>query len=289
MPPKNTAAATAAAAAAAVSAAATPATTDAKLDALLVTVDSIARSQQELARSQQEIKLVQDESKALLESSLQRMDKLEQRMDTLTENQSAASADLAAHDRDITSLIIASNANDQLHRANNIRILGYPVLEDEITAANDGGKHLREKIFSRIIKPVLDVAVRDRFLLSPPSEQEVIVRIFRAGRPSTGDRSPPPPILVVFSSYAYRQALFRYKAKALPAPNTVEKSAGAKRFYVVEDLTKPAHRLLKLLQADERIAKVWSTDGYLRYTRPDNDTVFKVPNVFATVEKILER
>jgi len=246
--------------------------TDAKLDNLIATVAAIAQSQQEM--------------KSLLETSLQRLTNVEQQVSTLNLNQSAVTEHLAAHDRDISTLMIATNTSDQLHRVNNIRILGYPVLEDETVAANDGGRFLRDKIFNRIIRPVLDVAVRDRFILSPPSAEETIMKIYRTGRSSVG--GSPPPILVVFSSPLLRQALFRYKSKHLPPPNTVEKAAGAKRFYVVEDLTKATHKLLKLLQADERVAKVWSMDGFIRFTRTGDDTIRRVSNVFEAVDKILE-
>jgi len=56
----------------------------------------------------------------------------------------------------------------------------------------------------------------------------------------------------------------------------------------VEDLTKPTHRLLKLLQAHDSVDKVWTIDGLLRYTKAGDDTVYRVNNVLESVEKILE-
>jgi len=253
---------------------------DAKLDALIASVDALTRSQQELLRSQ-------EDTKSLLETSLQRVVKLEQDVSSISANQAASTAHLAAHDKDILSLKIASNANEQLMKSSNIRILGYPVLDEETTAAADGGRLLRDKIFSRVIGPILDSAVRDRFILSPVPAQEAILKIYRAGRISAGSKSSPPPIVVTLSSPLIRQTIFRYKSKSLPVPNTVEKAAGAKRYYIVEDLTKPTHRLLKLLQGHDSVDKVWTIDGLLRFTKTGDDTIHRVNNVFESIENIL--
>jgi len=178
---------------------------DAKLDALIASVDALTQTQQDLLRSQ-------EDTKSLLEASLQRVVKLEQDVSSISANQAASTAHLAAHDRDILLLKIAANANEQLMKATNIRILGFPVLDEETSAAADGGRLLRDKIFSRVIGPILVSAVRDRFILSPVPAQEAILKIYRAGRISAGNKSSPPPIVVTLSSPLIRQAVFRYKS-----------------------------------------------------------------------------
>jgi len=253
---------------------------DAKLDALIASVDA-------LTRSQEEMKSLQEESKNLLEASLQRVKLLEDQVNEVTANQAATTAHLSSHDRDINFLKQVANSNDQLHRANNLRILGFPVLDGEITALGDGGVYLRNIIFHRLLQPVFEAAVRDRFILAPPAAQEAIVKIHRAGRPVAGTSASPPPIIVTVSSPLLRLAVFRYKSKSLPGPNPIEKGAGAKRFYVVEDLTRPTHRMMKSLQDTEGIEKVWTTDGVIRFKKTGDDSIFKVANVFDSVENII--
>jgi len=121
---------------------------DAKLDALIASVDALTQTQQDLLRSQ-------EDTKSLLEASLQRVVKLEQVVSSISANQAASTAQLAAHDRDILSLKIS---NEQLMKATNIRILGFTVLDEETSTAADGGRLLRDKIFSRVIGPILDSA-----------------------------------------------------------------------------------------------------------------------------------
>jgi len=229
---------------------------------------------------------------ATISNTDQRISKLEEMLAcTKEENvefRSATSNHLGVHDREILSLKLATNYNDQQQRINNIRILGFPVLNEESSAAGDGGVRLRDLVYNRILKPVLEAAVRDRFILAPVAAQECIHKIFRAGRINQGASAPPPPIIVVLSSPLIRLAIFRYKSKALPAPNTVEKEAGAKRFYLVEDLTRPTHVMFKALQASESVAKVWTTDGQIRFMKNGDDTIKRVSNVFESLEKILE-
>jgi len=55
----------------------------------------------------------------------------------------------------------------------------------------------------------------------------------------------------------------------------------------VEDLTPPTHGLLKALQADSRVDKVWSVNGQLHFTLVGREGVKKVKNVFAPLSEIL--
>jgi len=264
-----------------------PVSADSKLDLLISSVDALTRSQAESRSMLDALTRSQEDSRSMLETHLQRFNALEGQVTALVENQGATSAHLASHDHELNLLRISANMNEQLLRSNNARILGFPVLEDEAAAVGDGGVLLRDRVFNRLLKPVFEAAVRDRFLLAPPAAQEAVMRIYRTGRPVAGSASTPPPIVITFATPIIRQALFRYKSKSLPSPNTVEKSAGAKRFFVVEDLTKPVHRLLKTLQAAEGVAKVWTVDGSIRFTKTGNDSIHKVINVFDPIDKIL--
>jgi len=251
----------------------------------MASMDAMTRSQEEM---REEMRHSQEETKSLLEASLRRVENLEKKVVAMADNQAATSKHLASHDSDISYLKVISNATDQQQRANNIRILGFPVLSEELSAAGDGGSRLRDLIHNRLLKPLFEDAVRERFILSPPAAQEAILKIFRAGRLNQGAQSAPPPIIVVLASPLLRAAVFRFKGKALPQPNTVEKEAGARRFYLVEDLTRPSHRLFKALQASEAVAKVWTTDGQIKFIKTGDDSIHRVTNVFEPLDKILE-
>ena len=73
----------------------------------------------------------------------------------------------------------------------------------------------------------------------------------------------------------------------MPVPSEGEKLAGGKHFVVVEDLTPPAHKLLKALQANSRTEKVWSVNGHICDSLPQKKGYKRVRSVFDSIESIL--
>jgi len=251
-----------------------PSSLEAKLEAALAKLDTL-----------DEIKAAQEATNALLQEHITRVARLEVDVANIMENNTATSNNLAVHDREISALKVTSNNNSQLLKATTARILGYPVTSDETDSPSN---YLRDVIYNRLLLPVLTAAAAANFLSDIPSPSASLSRVFRAGRPSSGSTSPPPPIIVVFSSLTVKQAIFYFKGKAMPNPNPSERSLGAKKFIVIEDLTKDNHRALKALQADDRVAKVWTVDGQIRFIRVNEERVVRVTNVYQPVNTIIE-
>jgi len=236
-----------------------------------------------------DIKISLDETKKLLQDHVTLVTQLQEDVAVIKDNHAEVSNHLAVHDREISMLKITANANQQLLKINTARVIGYPVSTDEVAAAAasaaDLNNHLVTAVFNRILCPVFTAAVESNFIQSVPTPAESIQRIYRAGRAAVG--SSPPPIIIVFHSYTLRQAIFRFKAKVPFKPNTVERSFGAKKVFIVEDLTRDNHKMLKDLQSDERISKVWTVEGLIRFTKVDDTRVYKVANVYQSVESIV--
>ena len=57
---------------------------------------------------------------------------------------------------------------------------------------------------------------------------------------------------------------------------------------MVEDLTSPTYKLLKELQDHTAVAKAWTIEGRIRFSRVDKpDEVVKVKSIFNHVEQII--
>lgn len=246
---------------------------EAKLEAALAKLDTL-----------DEIKATLEETNSLLQDHVARVANLEVNVAAVQECQAATSNHLAIHDREIAALKSVSNSNQQLLKMTTIRIIGYPISAAE-TAASLPTTYLRDTVFNRLLLPILTAAASAKFLSSVPPPADTITRIFRAGRATAG--SPPPPIIVVLSSLTIRQAIFYYKAKNLPSPNPSERTDGGKKFLIVEDLTRDVHRLLKSMQGDERIARAWTVEGQIRFTRVNEDKVNRVTNIYLPFEEIV--
>lgn len=103
-------------------------------------------------------------------------------MTTVLQNQGAASTQLGNHEKELMQLKIQANTIEQSAKSSTIRLIGFPVLEDEIAAAPGGGSALRNKIFERIIKPVFTSAVTAGSLTSADCN----IKIDRAGKAAVG-------------------------------------------------------------------------------------------------------
>jgi hypothetical protein len=179
-----------------------------------------------------------------------------------------------------------SNNREQAAKLSSVRLHGFPVTDEEI-AATDGGKALCNRVYDRILKPILTAARAKGDIASVPHCANAIEECFRVGRPSKSGR--PAPLIIKFASKNLRIAVLRNKKNNTPSPLEHERSEFVKRFAIVEDLTTPTYKLLKQLQDLDSVAKVWTVEGRIRMTLTDNpDAIIKVKSVFQPIEKIID-
>jgi hypothetical protein len=81
----------------------------------------------------------------------------------------------------------------------------------------------------------------------------------------------------------------RNKRQVTPAPTREEKDLGITRFIIAEDLTPPCFKLLKDLQRNENVGKVWTVDGRIRWMLKESNTIHRVKSVFDSVESIISK
>jgi hypothetical protein len=218
-----------------------------------------------------------EETKAMLAESLGRVAKLEDQVSTLQHQ-------VVSRDNEILLLKDSVNHLNQQARASSIRLLGFPVTEEE-KMSTDGGKLLSTRVYDKILKPVLNIAKAKGDLSSIPTVTNTVSCIYRAGKLNS---PKPPPIVISFTNSQTRLAILRNKKNNVPPPSDEEKRSGIKSYILAEDLTSPTFRMMKLLQADERVCKVWSAEGRLKFTlRSDTNTIHRVKSVFLPVDKII--
>jgi hypothetical protein len=210
--------------------------------------------------------------------------KSQQKIEELEKENSTKRTTISTLSREVYSLKNSCNRRDQLLLSNSIRIFGVSIGDDEPNAT-DGGKALASKIYDKILKPVL-VAAK----IKGTNASNVIETCYRAGKPST-DKARPPPVVVKLCSQALRLAILRNKKDGLSPPSEADQRAGIKRYSVAEDLTGDTFKCLRALSADPRVAKVWTIDGYLRFTLVDDSSgsVKRVKSVYDSIDAIVSR
>jgi hypothetical protein len=193
---------------------------------------------------------------------------------------------VATLESDLLSLKEVSNNREQASKLCSVRIHGFPVTDEEL-AATDGGKTLGSKVYERIIKPILTAARAKGDISSVPHANTAVEDCFRVGRPTKTGK--PAPLILKFSNKNIWLAVLRNKRVNAPAPADTERSEFVKRFSIVEDLTTPTYKMLRLLQDDERVSKVWTVEGRIRLVLLSNpNNIIKPKSVFVPVDKILE-
>jgi uncharacterized coiled-coil protein SlyX len=224
------------------------------------------------------------------------MAKQQARIDVLEKKVSVLEVKVASQEVTINTLVKEAkaskemaNTREQEARGNTIRLFGLPISNEE----SSGNKPLSNIVYERILKPILAAARSKGEISSVPNPANLIEDCYRSNpsssSPSTSNTSNSPPPIIIKLSRPHRLAILRNKRLNMPSPSDSEKTAGIKRFVVVEDLTSATHKMLKELQGDERVEKVWSVDGRLRLVLNGEDkAVKKIRSVFDTAESIIQ-
>ena len=169
------------------------------------------------------------------------------------------------------------NVREQQLRSTQVRIFNFPVAADDAAG-------LTARIYDRILRPLLSASKTARDLGSVPQVQHVVESCYQE---ELEEGQPPPPVIIRFTTKQLKIAALKQRRQSMPSPSEGEQKKGIKRFMMVEDLTPPAHKLLKSMQADPCTDKVWSVNGQIHYSIPGKTGYKKVRSVFDSIDQIL--
>jgi len=236
-----------------------------------------------------------DEKLNLLLNAVSHLLQGQEKIEKLAVSMCALEKKVASHEttiktleQEVKKLKEFSNDRDQESRDNVIRLFNFPMSPDDVAA--DEGKALANRVYDRILKPVIIAAKAKDDLVSVQQVNNVIDDCFRIGKPSLKDGIlRPSPVVIKLRSKQLKQAIMKNKKTSLPAPSDREKAAGIRRFVLVEDLTSPTFKKLSEILVDERVEKAWTIEGKIRFVLVGNDkSVKKVKSVFDPTSKIIE-
>ena len=187
--------------------------------------------------------------------------------------------------KEVSQLKNIVNSHEQDRRSSTLRILGFPLTEEEKLAKNSGA--LARWIYDRIFLPIFSVAVSKKLLLEVPSISS-ISNCYRVGAAaSAADTSSPPPTVVQLTSPSLRVITLKCKREANISLTSAEKEAGLRPLIIAEDLTQPSFKMLRLLQSREEVAKAWSIDGKLFFILNGKTQLNRVSSVFEDINRVI--
>jgi hypothetical protein len=185
----------------------------------------------------------------------------------------------------------STNRYELASRFLTVRVLGLPVTAEERAAASpeDRNKAAVKNAYDKILRPILSVAKAKGHLEVVPQLKTTIEEGFRINGNAKDKRGVPypPPLILRFTHKSYRTAVFLFKREAFNPLGGA--SPDNLNFFIVEDLTIPTLNKMKELRADDRVGKVWTTKGQIRFTLVDAPSkVFKFRGVYAPLSEIIK-
>jgi hypothetical protein len=204
------------------------------------------------------------------------------KVNTIEAKVNSHDGDIAGLKKEICLLKESVNTSDLEARSCAIRIFNYPMIEGETLLSN--------KIYDRIVKPILQAAKEDGEIPTVPTVHNVIEAAFRVGRPTfhpDGKPKAPPPVLVRFVNKRLRLATLIYKKHA-PPTNDSERALGCRRFVLVEDLSPATYKKLREVSGDDRVERAWTAGGQIRFVLKGEDKSIRlVKSPFDSVDHIV--
>ena len=195
-------------------------------------------------------------------------------------------SDVVFLNKEVAELKNIVNTHEQRSRSSIIRISGFPLTEDEKQIKSSLA--LSNRVFDRILGPILNLAASNGLLELAPTVANTIAACYRIGNPAAEASADfPPPLIVKLRNPELRVHIMMCKKEAVFGPTVEEKAAGCKFFMIAEDLTQPAFKKLKEIKAREEVSKAWSVEGRLLFVLTGGKFVNRVSSVFEDIDVIL--
>jgi hypothetical protein len=201
------------------------------------------------------------------------------KLDALLSENAALTKLVVARDEEIEGLKLHVNELEQHNRSWSVRILGLPLTPTE----EKSSLLVRDKVFSTVIRPIMEGAVSEGDLQQIPLKSSEIIEM---AHPLRAKDSAIKPIIVRFFARETRSLVFRHK-KAYAPKRADGPSKGRYLYSIYEDLTALTFAKMRALAADDRVAASWTSHGQIRYRLVDDPTIRRVTNVMAPLDKIL--
>jgi len=168
----------------------------------------------------------------------------------------------------IEAMELSNNHQEQRSRNQSIRITNFK-LGDNTNAVD-----CSVQLYTRLIRPAMEEALKNKSLKSIPEIFEVI----EYSHPLRTNGNKIPVVIARLTSRLFKLIFHRNKNAIL---NKLSTESGL-TIKVYDDLTQPNLACIHRLYEDEAVEKAWSVSGQLKYTLKSNTrVVLTVTNPFA--------
>jgi hypothetical protein len=171
----------------------------------------------------------------------------------------------------------------ELHaRSWSIRVVNLPLPQGQET----NNRTAMETVYKELVVPILEGArASGEISTIPPIDNIIEVAHILPGK------TTKKPIIVRFHSRFWRSLLFKHRREHAPREDAATSSGSRPprmKYSFFEDLTRATFKQLKKIQADERTEAAWTVSGIIRFKVAGDDTIYKVSNIYDTVDDLIE-
>jgi hypothetical protein len=179
------------------------------------------------------------------------------------------------------------NRMELASRSLSIRVLGLPVSQEESASPGEANRIATKAAYDKIFKPIWAAAKSKGTISTVPQLNTAVESGYRLRSFAKDKRGNPlpPPLVVHFSTKVYRTELFKNKREAMP---NIMETEGWSNIFVVEELTAPTIKRMKELREDDRVERVWSVEGTIRFSLKSDHKPRTCFNVFGPLAEIIK-
>lgn len=185
--------------------------------------------------------------------------------------------------------VIGDNNREQYPRNWALRVYGVAVSQQEIDVLGLDVACMIA-VYDRLLRPVLEKASK-KVLPEIPPWYILLENAHFVGKAVKSKTNSaiylPRPIIIRFTRRWHRNLFLKLKKEHMPSPSMAEQVQGIEYFSASPDLTKLNYSVKKNLSKDNRVSKVWSLDGKLKYTLVGNTFVYTVECVLDSINTII--
>jgi hypothetical protein len=179
--------------------------------------------------------------------------------------------------------ILKTKVNDvEMHqRSFNIRVFNM-----ELDGDNNNNRNVKQQVYDKLLRPVLDGAVTKGRLDNIPTAEQLL----ETAHILPGKDGKTKPIICRFYDRFYRTVFLQLRKEFAPRAKAMPPSGTAAYLYpAYEDMSSDMFKKMREMNNHANVKSCWAAGGYLRFKLEDNDTIYRVHCIYDPVEKIVKR
>jgi hypothetical protein len=216
-----------------------------------------------------------------LDDQEERFTKLEAMLKENMQENATLKEQLLNKDNDIKILKTKINDVEMHQRSYNVRVFNM-----ELDGDANNTRNVRQQVYDRLLRPVLDGAVSKGRLNTVPSADQLL----ETAHILPGKEGKTKPIICRFYDRHYRTVFLQLRKEFAPKSAATSPNRTAAYLYpAYEDMSSDMYKKMREISNNAAVKSCWAAGGFLRFKLEESETIHRVHCIYDPVEKIVSR